>query len=142
MTAREIEEIRQLFKVSQTEFAKILRVSFATVNRWENGKATPDKETEEHLKVLKKLGERKDADREKILETVQTVGLGSAVTLAAAAGLVVSRTFPFLLGPLVGAALALGATAFSSLFVKNLTNEEEKKPEMKKSSVRASPTEN
>ena len=36
-----IKELRQRCLLSQEEFAKELGVSFATVNRWENGKAEP-----------------------------------------------------------------------------------------------------
>ena len=36
-----IRELRQGCLLSQEEFAKELGVSFATVNRWENGKAEP-----------------------------------------------------------------------------------------------------
>lgn len=39
--ATSIKELRQSCLLSQEEFAKELGVSFATVNRWENGKAEP-----------------------------------------------------------------------------------------------------
>ena len=39
--ATSIKELRQKCLLSQEEFAKELGVSFATVNRWENGKAEP-----------------------------------------------------------------------------------------------------
>ena len=38
-----IKEIRAYLNMSQTEFAELLNVSFATVNRWENGRAIPNK---------------------------------------------------------------------------------------------------
>lgn len=38
-----IKQIRNYLKMSQTEFADWLGVSFATVNRWENGHAVPNK---------------------------------------------------------------------------------------------------
>lgn len=38
-----IKEIRAYLNMSQTEFAELLNVSFATVNRWENGRAMPNK---------------------------------------------------------------------------------------------------
>ena len=41
MTADEIKNIRAGLGFSQVEFARALGVSFTTVNRWENGKATP-----------------------------------------------------------------------------------------------------
>lgn len=37
-----IKAIRKLSQLSQDEFADALRVSFSTVNRWENGKVVPN----------------------------------------------------------------------------------------------------
>ena len=38
-----IKKIRTYLNLSQAEFAEQLNVSFATVNRWENGRALPNK---------------------------------------------------------------------------------------------------
>ena len=38
-----VKEIRRQLGISQEELAHELRVSFATINRWENGKTTPFK---------------------------------------------------------------------------------------------------
>ena len=38
-----IKQIRNDLNMSQSEFAKRLGVSFATVNRWENGHSVPSK---------------------------------------------------------------------------------------------------
>lgn len=38
-----IKQIRTCLNVSQTEFAEQLTVTFTTVNRWENGRAVPNK---------------------------------------------------------------------------------------------------
>lgn len=38
-----MKEIRGFLNMSQTELAELLKVSFATVNRWENGHAVPSK---------------------------------------------------------------------------------------------------
>jgi transcriptional regulator with XRE-family HTH domain len=38
-----IKNIRTSLKLSQEELARELGVSFATINRWENGKSTPSK---------------------------------------------------------------------------------------------------
>ena len=40
---RLIKQIRTYLNISQTEFAEQLNVTFATVNRWENGRAMPNK---------------------------------------------------------------------------------------------------
>ena len=38
-----IKKIRSHINMNQTEFAELLNVTFATVNRWENGRALPNK---------------------------------------------------------------------------------------------------
>ena len=45
-----IKEIRLQGMMSQMEFAQALEVSFATVNRWENGKCAPSYEALRRLK--------------------------------------------------------------------------------------------
>ena len=37
-----IQQIRGFLHLSQSEFAEQLKVSFATVNRWENGRTAPN----------------------------------------------------------------------------------------------------
>ena len=39
-------------RLSQEKLAKLLRVSFATVNRWFNGHSKPNKIQEYHIKKL------------------------------------------------------------------------------------------
>lgn len=46
-----IKELRKRMLVSQSELAEILKVSFATVNRWENGQHEPT------IKIKRKLRE-------------------------------------------------------------------------------------
>ena len=41
MTPDDIHALREHLQLTQELFARILRVSFATVNRWENGKSEP-----------------------------------------------------------------------------------------------------
>lgn len=48
---KKIKEIRMNGFLNQEEFADKLGVSFATVNRWENGKTLPN------IKAMKKLDE-------------------------------------------------------------------------------------
>lgn len=38
-----IKQIRNYLNINQTELAELLNVTFATVNRWENGRAVPNK---------------------------------------------------------------------------------------------------
>jgi SNF2 family DNA or RNA helicase len=52
MKAEEIKNIRTRLGYSQQDMAAFLGVSFATVNRWENGKAKPQKDRIERLRTL------------------------------------------------------------------------------------------
>lgn len=69
-----IKQIRSYLNMSQTEFAEQLNVTFQTVNRWENGRAVPNKLAqskmfdlckEKHVPVydmtLKKIAEESEA---------------------------------------------------------------------------------
>lgn len=47
-----IIKLRVKLNVSQTELAKILGVSFSSINRWEKGKYSPTIIAKEKLKVL------------------------------------------------------------------------------------------
>ena len=49
----EIKNIRLKMMMTQTEFAELLGISFASVNRYENGKSSPT------FKVRRKLAEIK-----------------------------------------------------------------------------------
>ncbi len=43
MNSEQIKSVRKQMGLSQEAFAEVLGVSFATINRWENGKAVPQK---------------------------------------------------------------------------------------------------
>lgn len=47
-----IKEIRDELLLTQTELAEILNVSFASVNRWENGRTEPTIKTKRRIKEL------------------------------------------------------------------------------------------
>jgi len=114
MTGKEIREIREELGVSQVKFAYYLRISFSTLNRWETGKANPDSETLNQLERLGELMKRDKVDKNKVLESLQMVGLASSITLAAVSGLVRLPAIAGLLGP-----LGAGAGILASLFLKN-----------------------
>ena len=44
-----IKQIRTYLNLSQTEFADRLNVTFQTVNRWENGRALPNKLSQDKI---------------------------------------------------------------------------------------------
>lgn len=52
-----VKEVRTLLNMSQTEFAEALHVAFATVNRWENGHALPNKLAQAAIYELCKANE-------------------------------------------------------------------------------------
>jgi len=49
---KRLEVYRLENRISQQELARSLNVSFATVNRWLNGKTKPNKIQEYHIKKL------------------------------------------------------------------------------------------
>jgi transcriptional regulator with XRE-family HTH domain len=53
VTPLEIKETRQRLRMTQMELAAALGVSFATVNRWESGKAVPLPDRVERMKALR-----------------------------------------------------------------------------------------
>lgn len=73
-----IKQIRTYLNMNQTEFAEQLNVTFATVNRWENGRAVPNKLAQSKMydlckekaipvyeMILKKISESAEAVRPK-----------------------------------------------------------------------------
>ena len=52
MTGEQIKELRKRMGLTQVEFAKVLTVSFATLNRWENEHNTPLPDRMAKLKEL------------------------------------------------------------------------------------------
>lgn len=55
MTPQEIRALRERLHLTQEVFARILGVSFATVNRWENGKTEPSGDYARVLQTLQQL---------------------------------------------------------------------------------------
>ena len=49
-----IRQLRQNLNMTQENFAHEIGVTFATVNRWENGRTTPNKVAQKVLKLLEK----------------------------------------------------------------------------------------
>jgi DNA-binding transcriptional regulator YiaG len=58
---KQVKEVRLQLSISQEELAHALGVSFATVNRWENGKTLPSKlaqrQFEQYCRERKATGE-------------------------------------------------------------------------------------
>ena len=49
-----IRQLRQNLNMTQENFAHEIGVTFATVNRWENGRTTPNKVAQKVLKIMEK----------------------------------------------------------------------------------------
>jgi len=62
MDSEQIKAIRNQLGMTQETFASALGVSFATVNRWENGKATPQKDRIDRIKRLLQEAETTKTD--------------------------------------------------------------------------------
>ena len=56
-TATELKKLRQLHGWSQEDLAREIGVSFATVNRWKNGKTKPSR-LDEKIKQVASMGSR------------------------------------------------------------------------------------
>jgi len=61
--AKAIKELRLKLLLTQTEFAELLKVSFESVNRWENGKNEPTMKVKRKIfYMLKENGIEVDKD--------------------------------------------------------------------------------
>ena len=56
--AVELKRIRQVHGWSQEDLARELGVSFATVNRWENGKTKPSRLAQDKIKQISNMGKQ------------------------------------------------------------------------------------
>ena len=54
--ADKLKKLRQQRGWSQEDLARTLGVSFATVNRWENGKTKPSRLAQEKIKQVANMG--------------------------------------------------------------------------------------
>jgi transcriptional regulator with XRE-family HTH domain len=52
VTPESIKDIRSQLGLTQQAFADLLGVTFATINRWENGKAKPQRDRIERIRAL------------------------------------------------------------------------------------------
>ena len=55
-----VKEVRDQLGLSQEDLARELGVSFATVNRWENGRGTPSPLAMRHIEELMERTEEKE----------------------------------------------------------------------------------
>lgn len=58
MNEKQIKELRKMLSLSQEEFARIIRVTLATVSRWERGISKPRDLAEDKLLLINSIAER------------------------------------------------------------------------------------
>jgi transcriptional regulator with XRE-family HTH domain len=100
MTPQTVRELREHLCLTQEVLARILGVSFATVNRWENGKTVP---TGDYARVLQTLQQLSARDGHGLVIDWKRVGALSA--MAAVAGLSPLLTLGAALAPVLIAQL-------------------------------------
>lgn len=81
MTPKAIRKLREHLHLTQEVFASILGVSFATVNRWENGKTVPAGDYVRVLQTLQQLTEHNTPG-----PTIDWKRVGALSAMAAVAG--------------------------------------------------------
>ena len=74
MKPYQIKKIRQKIHLTQESFADAVGVSFATVNRWENGKASPQKDRVARMKALEVSGYDFETEAPRYHESTTTHG--------------------------------------------------------------------
>jgi transcriptional regulator with XRE-family HTH domain len=100
MSPQAIKGLREHLGLTQEVFARILGVSFATVNRWENGKTVP---TGDYARVLQTLQQLSARDGQGLVVDWKRVGALSA--MAAVAGFSPLLTLGAALAPVLIAQL-------------------------------------
>src|SRR5215471_21227317 len=122
MSPDDIHALRQYLQLTQEMFARILGVSFATVNRWENGKSEPSGDYARVLQTLRQitatsgLGPPIDWKRVGALSAMAAVaGFSPLLTLGAALA-------PVLIGQLPSwTDVPLGSTPLAGTVLKEAT---------------------
>lgn len=117
MTPQEIRVLRDQLELTQEMFARILGVSFATVNRWENGKSEP---SGDYARVLQTL--RKVTVSDSVRVPIDWKRVGALSAMAAVAGFSPLLTLGAALAPVLIAQLPswadvpVGSTAAAGAF--------------------------
>ncbi|MGE0679813.1 MAG: helix-turn-helix domain-containing protein [Candidatus Binatia bacterium] len=96
MTPQGIKALRERLHLTQEVFARILGVSFATVNRWENGKTEP---TGDYARVLQTLLQLAASTRSG--PTIDWKRVGALSAMAAVAGFSPVLTLGAALAPVI-----------------------------------------
>jgi DNA-binding XRE family transcriptional regulator len=151
MTGKELGELRDKdhLKFTQSELARALNVSFATVNRWEKGHKPIPVETARLLRCFQPCVEaakkrKAGFDLEELREAALTTGIAGVVASAASAGLIpavltaaLAVTVPFAwIGGIAGVGAAIALPFFQRLYTnKTLRKKVEIKQHKRKSKI-------
>ncbi len=130
MTPDAIKELRACLHLTQEAFARILGVSFATVNRWENSKAEPTGDYSRVLYTLQQL-----TANEKTRQTIDWTRVGALSAMAAVTGLSPIVTLGAVLAPQMLALLPSRDEAFS-LRSRSLDSDRPSREERKRTGKR------
>jgi transcriptional regulator with XRE-family HTH domain len=131
VTPEEIRALREQLQLTQKVFAQILGVSFATVNRWENGKSEA---SGDYVRVLQTLRQLTASDSPGPAIDWKRVGALSA--MAAVAGFSPLLTLGAALGPVLIAHLPSWADVPLG---ETLTKQSRSQPQAQLSPGKASP---
>jgi transcriptional regulator with XRE-family HTH domain len=137
MTPQRIRALRERLHLTQEVLARILGVSFATVNRWENGKTEP---TGDYARVLQTLHYLTVSTRSG--PTIDWKRVGALSTMAAVAGFSPVLTLGAALAPVIIAHLPSWSDApVGENSSKNRRLQQQRKqPAGKKNTFSPSPT--
>jgi transcriptional regulator with XRE-family HTH domain len=130
MTGEELNKLRKKdLKFSQSELARALNVSFATVNRWEKGRKPIPVETARLLQCLQAVvvatkKQKTEFDLKELREAALTTGVAGVVASAASLGLIpavltaaLAVTVPFAwIGGIAGVGAAVALPFFQKLY--------------------------
>ena len=117
MEREEIRGLRNDLGISQEALARAIGVSFATVSRWETGKAEPNPDQEQQLEALREVLQSEDVDKRKVRRVLTVAGILGAVTAAAFTGVTLVTPLGGAIAGLVGGAAR--ATALAHLLKKD-----------------------
>ncbi len=134
MDPEEIRALREQLELTQEVFAQILGVSFATANRWENGKSEP---SGEYARVLQTLGQLMASDSPG--QAIDWKRVGALSAMAAVAGFSPLLTLGAALGPVLISHLPSWADVPLG---ETLTKQSRSQPQAQLSRSKASPRKN
>jgi putative transcriptional regulator len=90
-----MKKLRKSLRLTQSQFAKAVGVSFSTVSRWEAGHPVRDEAQKEILEALQSLRYNHNVDQEKLREALLKIGAPATIFAAVAEGIEVPGVLGF-----------------------------------------------